>query len=72
MSGEAVNDKNLQEFNSVVQQMKTIGISPEHLSDVTSINKYLKDHRINQLFNVSTHCRRRPKPVFETCDLPLG
>ena len=33
--------------------MEKIGISAEHLGDVQGINKYLQDHRINQLFNVS-------------------
>ena len=34
-------------------QMKQIGISPEHFNDIQGINKYLQEHRINQLFNVS-------------------
>ena len=33
--------------------MAKIGISNEHYQDVQNTNKYLKDHRINQLFNVS-------------------
>ena len=39
--------------NNVMGQMQQIGISSEHLQDVQGINRYLQDHRINQLFNVS-------------------
>ena len=37
----------------VMSQMAQIGISSEHFANVQGINKYLQDHRINQLFNVS-------------------
>ena len=35
------------------KQLNDLGISEEHQQDVATINKYLEDHRINQLFNVS-------------------
>ena len=54
MSGnQAAQDAEVQSHNSVLGQMQQIGISSEHLGDVQGINKYLQDHRINQLFNVS-------------------
>ena len=54
MSGnQAAQDAEVQSHNSVMGQMQQIGISAEHLGDVQGINKYLQDHRINQLFNVS-------------------
>ena len=40
-------------MEQIMQQMQKIGISPEHYQDVQGIHAYLKDHRINQLFNVS-------------------
>ena len=47
------NDAEAQAHNNVMGQMQQIGISSEHFQDVQGINKYLQDHRINQLFNVS-------------------
>ena len=41
------------EADAVRQQMQKIGISAEHHTDVHNINKYLKEHKVNQLFNVS-------------------
>ena len=54
MSGnQAGADAETQAHNNVMSQMEQIGISSEHFQDVQGINKYLQDHRINQLFNVS-------------------
>ena len=38
---------------NVTAQMDSIGISPEHFSNIQGINQYFEEHRINQLFNVS-------------------
>lgn len=38
-----------------MKQMEQIGISTEHFQNVDNINKYLQDHRVNQLFNVSQY-----------------
>ena len=58
-----------QELNNVMSQMEQIGISNEHLQDVQGINKYLQDHRINQLFNVSGNPKLTVKPE---CDFDCG
>ena len=58
------NDAEAQAHNNVMGQMSQIGISSEHFQDVQGINKYLQDHRINQLFNVSK--TKKPSPFLLT------
>ena len=38
----------------VASQVKSLGIDVEHTESVRKINQYFQDHKINQLFNVST------------------
>ena len=39
----------------ITSQMEAIGVSAEHFGNIEGINKYFNDHKVNQLFNVSTY-----------------